>query len=155
MAAEYPMTYEEFLDNYEFKVVKRLLKKEYPWIKDVFMKNPDEINKYNMIFVDLFIDPYELERMYGWKVNWFVTYDLKKGGQFWSPYLSTFFTSNNDEAREMTKQIEKDMKDVHRSPALPRDLIIPGDRTLGLGSFHTANNITIPEDTEQSSDTQL
>jgi hypothetical protein len=149
MAADYPMTYEEFLDNYEYKVIRRLLKKEYPWIKDVFMMKPDEVNKYNMIFVDLLIDPYELERMYGWRVNWYVTYDLKKGGQFWSPYLSTFFTTNTDDAREMTKQIEKDMKDVHKSPALPKDLLIPGDRTLGLGSFYTAHNITIPEDTEE------
>ena len=46
MPTDNPMTYQEVIDNYEFKVAKKMLMREYPWIKDVFM-NPEEINKYN------------------------------------------------------------------------------------------------------------
>ena len=43
-----PMTYDELLNNYEFKIAKKMLMREYPWIKDVKIKE-DEINKWNLI----------------------------------------------------------------------------------------------------------
>ena len=52
MASDFPLTYEELLDNYEFKVGRRILIREYPWIKDVILKDPEDVNKYNLIFVD-------------------------------------------------------------------------------------------------------
>ncbi len=60
MPAENQITYEELMDNYEFKVSKKMLMREYPWIKDVTYKNPEDINKYNLIFIDIVVDPYEL-----------------------------------------------------------------------------------------------
>ena len=57
--ADHPMTYQQLMDNYEFKIAKKMLKREYPWIKDVVIRE-DEINKWNLIFLDVTIDPYEL-----------------------------------------------------------------------------------------------
>jgi hypothetical protein len=37
--AYYPMTYEELIDNYEYKIAKKMLLREYPWIKDVAYKS--------------------------------------------------------------------------------------------------------------------
>ena len=148
---DYPISYEEFLNNYEFKVVKKMLMREFPWIKDVYMKDPNEVNKWNLIFVDLFIDPYEIEKKYGWRVAWYVTSRLKNGEEFWTPYLSTFFSNPTDaeKARTLTYKMNSDMESVHSSPALPDDLRLPGTRKIQIGTFTTAPDITIPEDTEE------
>jgi hypothetical protein len=150
MAADNPITYEEFLDNYEFKIVKKMLLREYPWIKDVFMKDPEEINKYNLIFVDVQIDPYELERLMGWRIAWYVTTRIKQGEGFWSPYLATFLKdpTDADQARQLAMKMNEDMEAVHKSPALPEDLRLPGTRKIQIGSFYTSPDTTIPEDTE-------
>ena len=144
------LTHEELLNNYEFKIVKKMLLREYPWIKDVKIGNPDEINKWNLIFVDLFIDPYELERTYGWRIAWYITSRLRDSGEFWSPYLTTFLRNptDADEARDLVYKMNDDMADVHKSPALPVDLRLPGTRKIQIGSFYTSPDITIPEDTE-------
>ena len=150
MAADTPITYEELLNNYEFKIVRKMILREYPWIKDVKVVNPDEVNKYNLIFVDLFIDPYEMERTYGWRIAWFVSSRLKVGEDFWSPYLSTYLQNptDSDEARTLVQKMNDDMISVHKSPALPKDLLLPDTRKIQIGSFYTQPDITIPEDTE-------
>jgi len=86
MAVEYPMTLEELENNYEFKVAKRLLKKEYPWIKDVGIRVPEEINKWNLIFLDVIIDPYELGRQEGWTVSPYLRRRMEEEGEDWTPY---------------------------------------------------------------------
>ena len=150
MPADFPMSYEEFLDNYEFKVAKKMLLREYPWIKDVVMKNPDELNKYNLIFVDLIIDPYVLQKEKGWRVARYVTLTLKNGNEFWAPYLSTYFwgSEESDEARMIANGINHDLEKIHSSPALPQDLRLPGTRKLQIGSYYTPPDTTIPEDTD-------
>ena len=55
------MTEEELYDNYEFKVTKRALMREFPFIKNVYVKDPATIDQYkSFIFLDADINPYEL-----------------------------------------------------------------------------------------------
>ena len=154
MPTDNPMTYQEVIDNYEFKVAKKMLMREYPWIKDVFM-NPEEINKYNLIFVDLIIDPYEMCKQYGWTMPWWVTSKLDRGEDFWSPYLSTYLEEPYpDKARELLGDMNDDLRKIHQSPALPVDMRLPGTRKIQIGSFHTAPNLSTSDNRyyPQSSD---
>ena len=64
---ESPMTPEQLENNYEFKVVRRALMREYPWIKDVTFK-PSELEKYNLIFLDLIVDPIKMGEAYGYNI---------------------------------------------------------------------------------------
>ena len=147
MASDNPITYEEFLDNYEFKVAKRILLREYPWIKDVRYLNPDDINKWNLIFVDIFINPYELSEQEGWTVANYVTLSIERGEEFWSPYLTTFFTKSiGDDARMMVVEMELTLEDIHKSSAIPQEMKLPGHRKLNIGSWHTAEGLTVPTD---------
>jgi len=152
--ADYPMTYEQIIDNYEYKVVKRLLKKEYPWIKDVVVKDDnDEINKYNLIFLDVTIDPYELGRQEDWTVARYVGINIKDNGEYWSPYLSTFYKDTTwEEARPLQDGINKSLASIHTSPALPTDLRLPGTRKFQVGSWYAYPTSITPEDTTNSSD---
>ena len=147
MPSDHPMTYEEFLDNYEFKVAKRILTREYPWIKDVRFLSPDDINKWNLIFVDIFIDPFELAQEKGWTLAFYVSQSIQRGEDFWSPYLSTFFIKDNsDDARDMVTEMEKTLEDVHKSSAIPTEMKLPGHRKINIGSWRTIEGVTVPTD---------
>lgn len=150
MPVNAPISYEELLNNYEFKVVKKLLMRQHPWIKDIILKDPEDINKYNVIFLDLIIDPYEFERTTGLRIAWYVANQLNRGIQFNSPYLSTFlqYSTDGDIAREMTKVMEDEIKSIHNSPALPKDLLLPYGRSMLIGAFFTDPNTIVPDDVE-------
>ena len=146
MASENPMTYDELLDNYEFKVGKRILTREYPWIKDVYMRNPDDVNKYNLIFMDIMFDPFQLAEQEGWRMASYVVRSIERGDDFWSPYLSTFYSSHSDDARALVQKIDKSLEDLHKSPAIPQDLKLPATRKLNVGSFHVQLGTKVPTD---------
>ena len=146
MASENPMTYDELLDNYEFKVGKRILTREYPWIKDVYMRNPDDVNKYNLIFMDIIFDPFQLAEQEGWRMASYVVRSIERGDDFWSPYLSTFYSSHPDDARALVQKIDKSLEDLHKSPAIPQDLKLPATRKLNVGSFHVQLGTKVPTD---------
>ena len=146
MASDNPITYDELLDNYEFKVGKRILTREYPWIKDVYMRNPDDVNKYNLIFMDIMFDPFQLAEQEGWRMASYVVRSIERGDDFWSPYLSTFYSSHPDDARALVQKIDKSLEDLHKSPAIPQDLKLPATRKLNVGSFHVQLGTKVPTD---------
>ena len=146
MPADFPMTYEELIDNYEFKVGRRILIREYPWIKDVVLKHPDEVNKYNLIFVDVIINPFELSQEKGWRLASFVVRSIERGDYFWSPYLTTYFTNVGDEVRDMVQGMEQTLENLHKSPAIPQEMRLPGHRKLNIGSWYTEPGTEVPTD---------
>ena len=74
------MTYEQLIDNYEYKIAKKMLLREHSWIKDVNIK-VDEINKWNLIFLDVIIDPYELGRQEDWTVTKYLDRSINEQGE--------------------------------------------------------------------------
>jgi len=146
------MTYEQLIDNYEFKIAKKMLKREYPWIKDVVIRE-DEINKWNLIFLDVTIDPYELGRQEDWTVARYLDRSIRDNGEYWSPYLSTFYKDVMwEDARPLQDSINKSLESIHTSPALPIELRLPGSRKFQVGSWYAYPNSITPEDTTNSSD---
>jgi len=146
MASDFPMTYEELIDNYEFKVGRRILIREYPWIKDVVVKTPEDVNRYNLIFVDIIIDPFELAQEKGWRLANYIVRSIERGDDFWSPYLSTYFTGIGDEAREMVRGMEETLENLHKSPAIPQEMRLPGHRKLNIGSWFVQPGQQVPTD---------
>jgi len=147
MPAEHEMTYEELIDNYEFKVSKKMLMREYPWIKDVQYKNPNDINKYNLIFIDLVVDPYELAEEYGWDVVWYINRRVRDGDFPNYAYLSILFDGpkSTEGAKDLQNQIEKDLQSIHRSAAIPQELKLPDGRRLTIGGVYVDPNSKPPQ----------
>jgi hypothetical protein len=136
------LSLEELLNNYEFKVSKRILMKEYPWVKDVKIRE-DEINKWNLIFVDLVVDVYEAAEKYGWEVAWYTDSKLKNNEVFWSPYLSTLF-DKSEEPREVVEQMGETLQNIHNSSAIPSDIKLPEGRKLAIGSWIVEPSLNKP-----------
>jgi hypothetical protein len=62
------MTYEQIKDSYPFRIVRRALMKQYPWIKDVELDQDDFDNYKTVIFLNLYIDPHMLGDENDWTV---------------------------------------------------------------------------------------
>lgn len=137
------MTPEQLRDNYEYKVIKKILLREFKWIKDISFKD-NEINDYNLIFIDLYINPFELSDETGWAIARWTLNDIEKGEQYYSPYLSSLMKVAYEDAKEITMPIEKTIESVHKSAAIPKELRLPGARKLAIGSFITQEGLTIP-----------
>ena len=132
----YPYTQQELYDNYEFKVVKKALMREYPWIKNVSV-DPDNLSKYNLIFLDLDIDPVKLGEEQGWNLTPWVQNAYEDGKEYKGMYLSLFFDKvNYEDTKELNDGLIELIRGVHYSPALPSDLKIKGDRAFSIGDFY-------------------
>lgn len=130
------LTKEMLDDVYEFNVLKKVIKRSFPWIKDIKI-GEDSINKYSIIFLDFVIDPWELAKEKDEKVKWYVsTKRYINGEPFWSPYLASFF-SDSTFARHESSKIERLIEKVSKSPAIPKEMKMPSTRKFGIGSFFT------------------
>ena len=138
------MTEQELYDNYTFKVVKRALMREFPFIKDVSVKDPADIDKYEMyIFLDVDINPYEMSQMYGLKIDPIPNRYLRRGEPFWAPYLSMFIKGGVEETYPIKKAIDDLVNSVQKSTALPQEFKL--DQELDIGAYHASPD-TVPSD---------
>ena len=129
------MTREELENNYTYKVTKKALMREFPFIKDITV-NDEDINKWkHHIYIDLIIDPFVLGHQYGFSIWNPIINVLKRGEDYWSPYLSIFVSNNNrlEYTSPITKAMEELMEGIRKSPAIPSELKL--DKKLELGTF--------------------
>ena len=132
----YKITEQEVYDNYEFKVIKRALMREYPWVTDVKVSQED-LDEYRLIFLEVDIDLPKLVEQTGWTPSSWVTRAHNEGKHYSGNHLATFIDRPSYEVTnpimiEMNKLIE----DIHKSPALPDDLKIMSGRNFSIGSYH-------------------
>jgi hypothetical protein len=137
------LTIQQLYDNYEFKVIKKIIMREFPWIKDVTVDG-DSINQYNLIFVILDINPFELSDIIGHPVYKWALNDIEHGESFSSSYLSSVMNISYEESKPITDQIEEIFTSVHKSIAIPKELKLPEARRLAIGDFKTLEGLTIP-----------
>lgn len=151
------MTPEELKNNYQFIITRRLLMKDFPWIKNVLPPD-DDINKYGLIFLNLIVDPYELAKERDWRVAWFIKSYLQPGlmrGTFWSPYLSTMFASGSEGASSETRELESYMNKIASSPAIPQDIKLPRGRKFSVGKVIMDPNSTYLREYDEDPDQGL
>lgn len=85
------VTKEQIENTLEFKILKRILLKEIPWILDVKLPSEESLNEWKTLYLNFVIDPYLIQKMFGWKIEFFVIYEVKKNKYYDSPYLAVIF----------------------------------------------------------------
>jgi hypothetical protein len=129
------MTQEDLENNYEYKVVKRALMREFPWIKDVTF-DPEELDQYNLIFLRLIVDPIEMGEQYGWEMNRWSKGAWERGQKYSANYPSLLFNVTHEVGKDnVTNPLIKMLEQIHDSPALPEDMKLPKGRQFTVGSF--------------------
>ena len=138
------MTREQLENNYEYKVTKKALMREFPFVKDVYVKDDNDIDKWRgTVYLDLIIDPFAFAHQYGFRVWGPIINALKRGEEYMSPYLSLFIGTDDrvELASPVNKAMEELMNGIHRSPAIPHELKL--SKTLNIGTF-TATPSSLP-----------
>ena len=131
----YPMTPEELRNNYEFKVVRRAIMKEFPWITDVTFKE-DEINEYGVIFLEFIVDINKVKELTDLTFASYLTHRIENGYYYRAIYPSLIFDMSYEDGRdEITYPMSDLMEKIHRSPALPDDLKLPKGRSFSPSAF--------------------
>ena len=122
-----------------FKIIKKAIMRKYPWIKDIYAGDEEDMKKYSsMLFLDADIDAQQLADENEWTLEQWVNPDLQRRiynrDHFNTVYLSVLFTKPSDEeARALQNDIEDEMKRIQKSNAIPSDIKI--GKTLGLSNF--------------------
>jgi hypothetical protein len=147
------VTQNEVENNYEFKLMKKVLRQEHPWVIDVLVPDDEEINKYNLIFLQLIIDPFMLQQEVGLPLErWIKRYlvderykQMSRPYAYISAYISTMFNGDREITREIQDEVEKVMRSVGKSAAIPEDLKLRKGRAFSPGEY-IIPEMDIPED---------
>jgi len=132
----YQYSTEQLYDNYTFKLLKRSLMREFPYIKNVFV-NFFDLGRYNTIFLNFDFDPAIWEQMYDDPmVKWWLKKEMDKGKYVDLSYPTTTTNMEYEEYQPIKKSIEKVMSDVFNSEAVPQELKIQGHRPVAIGTWH-------------------
>ena len=144
------MTVQEIQDNYTYKIVRKVLTREFPWIKDVQLDIPG-VGKFEyVVFLNIFIDPYELGKEREWDVSRWVDSSVRNHEEYYSSILSLFFVGSTEDMRDATQEINNTIRVTQDSPAIPEDMRLPSDKRLMVGSYHLMDNLTVPIKLEET-----
>ena len=131
----YQYSTEQLYDNYTFKLLKRSLMREFPYIKNVFV-NFFDLGRYNTIFLNFDFDPAIWGEMYNDPMVKWLKDVTDEGGYIDLSYPTTATDMAYDEYQPIKKSIQKVMSDVFNSEAVPKELKIQGNRPVAIGTWH-------------------
>jgi hypothetical protein len=140
----YHYTPEELYDNYTFKLIKRALMREFPYIKNVFVGDFD-LGRFNTIFLNFDFDPTIWGEMYDDPMKSWLKDFVDKGGYVDLSYPITATDMKYEEYQPIRKSIEKVISQVVNSDAVPRELKIQGDRPVAVGTWHINRKSGTPD----------
>ena len=138
MAATVNISVEELKSNYTYKLMVKVMKRDFPWIKE-FVPNED-INRFNVIFVDLIIDPFELSELTGWQLMNYVLIRKRTLEPFSSPFIGTYFRGEDmkEYIKELERELNNEMDSITENDMIPTELRLPHTReTVRVRSFVT------------------
>lgn len=138
------MTQEEVENNYTYKIIRKVLMREYPWIKDVQLDVPGLEKFEYALFLDIYINPYELGEERGYSVARWIEASIRNNEDYYTSVITMYFDGSTDEMRAITTEVNDTITATQNSPAIPYDLRLPSDKRFMVGSYHLTDNITIP-----------
>ena len=142
MANHIHISPEELYSNYEYKVTVKALKREFPFIKDVRI-DEDNINRYGLIFIEIYIDPYQMAKIYNLTPSEFIMSSIMKGEDYFNgPVItpSIYFKEEQPVVKPITESIDTLIDDVHKSNAIPSTMKMFHGRKIAVGGY-----VVIPE----------
>ena len=138
------MTAQEIQDNFTYKIVRKVLLREFPWIKDVQL-DLEGLEKFDyVIFLDVYINPYILGEERGFEVSHWIESSIRNKEDYSTSVITMYFNGSSDEMRAVTQELNDTILTTQDSPAIPVDLRLPEDKRFMVGSYHLTDNITIP-----------
>lgn len=128
-------TTEDIMKTMEYKVMKKTLMRQYPFVKDVIPT--DDHEKYKTLsFFNVIIDLEKVEEYIGAPINSILSRMITA-----TPYLSMFYDEPRDSIK--AKDTQKDMEDlmirVHKSNAIDPTMKMKRKPNISIFSFDKTN----------------
>lgn len=136
------LTKEQVINTYEWKIVDRIIKQEFPWITNMDV-DENHLNDYNAIFVTIGVDPKIFSEMYDVKLSYLGEIGFLKNKK--NSFLMLMFDITYERGKEITDDINKVFNSVHFTKALPEDMKLPNNRMLSVGDYVFVYNSEYPE----------
>ena len=127
-------TPEEIYNVYAFKLIKRALKKRFPWIKDVFVIQED-LDLYTTIFLNFEFDPTEFSEDYGFETKKWIQELIDEGKYLDFSYPNLINDMTYEEYKTVRDGMRGTIIDVNENPSLPDEFKLNG-RNIDLGAWH-------------------
>jgi hypothetical protein len=127
-------TPEEIYNVYAFKLIKRALKKRFPWIKDVFVIQED-LDLYTTIFLNFEFDPTEFSEDYGFETKKWIQELIDEGKYLDFSYPNLINDMTYEEYKTVRDGMRGTIIDVNENPSLPDEFKLKG-RNIDLGTWH-------------------
>ena len=131
-------TPEDIYNVYAFKLLKKALKREFPWIKDVFVRQED-LDLYTTIFLNFDFDPTEFSETYGHQTKAWIQMMIDAGKYLDYSYPNLINDMSYEDWRPVRDNLRSVIKDVSENPALPDEFKfreIGNNRNIELGTWH-------------------
>ena len=146
------MTAQEIENNYTYKIVRKVLMREFPWIKDVQLDIPGLEKFEYVLFLDIYINPYELGEERGYNVARWIESAIRNKEDYYTSVITMYFDGSSEEMRAITTEVNDTIEATQNSPAIPQDMRLPEKKRFMVGSYHLTDNITIPIPVEDDMD---
>ena len=127
-------TPEDIYNVYAFKLIRKALKREFPWIKDIFVRQED-LDQYKTIFLNFDYDPNEFSKAYGHEIKEWVKEYIDGGFYLDYSYPQLINDMTYEEYKSIRDDMKRTIKDVAENPALPDEFKF-GNRDIALGTWH-------------------
>ena len=140
------MTKEEIENTYEFKIIRKAVMREFPFIKDIIIREEDEktFGGYKYVyFITAIIDPFVMTNLYGGQV-WSLVIDMmKKNGYYDSSFLALFVRSEDGKTINKVQDDIRDLiRSIHQTKTLPDEFKL--DKHVEIDTF-IAKPSSIPQ----------
>lgn len=147
-------TKEEVEKSPIFRIIRRGLMVKYPWIKNVYIDNDEDVEKYSsMMFFNVDIDaPQMFESVGATPEKWMDPTMIRKVWRrdyYDSVYLSSFGSSEDrDKLKGLQDDLDADIKRIQKSQAIPSEYRDQFNKAFGASSFRW--NFPPPEEEQPS-----
>ena len=125
---------EDIYNVYAFKLLKKVLKREFPWIKDIFVRQED-LDLYTTIFLNFEFDPTEFSETYGFDTKPWIQEMIDEGKYLDWSYPNLINDMDYEQYKKVRDGIRRTIKDVSENPALPYEFKFD-NRVIDLGTWH-------------------
>ena len=141
------LTPEQVRNNIEYRAAVKILKQKYPFIKKVSF-DEDKINEYeSLLFLNAYVNPYELAEYFDGELEDFVIFRMKKKEDFITGFPSVFLKDKTyEDLRDFEEELDDTLKSLHNSPALPREEKLSGSKRFAVNNYITDNNTKIRDE---------
>jgi hypothetical protein len=137
------LTKEEILNNYQWKLSEKIIKKKFPWVVKLTL-NEKDLEKYSLIFVTAIINPVKFAETYNVKLKSIVNAVVSKDVELEFSYLLSMTTISKDMEKEIESEFDKIFSSVAQSAVLPNELKLPKDfRKMRIILYKIDENIDL------------